>query len=95
MLSVQVSGLLYLSPNVKCYYDYAHVINTFQILQHVLYIAKELRFIYYIVWIICILVLTKQGLINIYFVLLISNLNLFSNVLKAIRCIILYRNQLK
>ena len=48
------------------------------------------------VGIICILVLTKIGLIDNLLVVLISNvIVLFSNVLKAILCIILYRNQLK
>ena len=46
------------------------------------------------VGIICIQVLTKRSLINNHTELLISNIIvLFSNVLRAILCMILYRNQ--
>ena len=47
------------------------------------------------VWTICILVLTKSGLINNYLMLLICNIVLFSNILKTILCIISNRNQNK
>ena len=48
------------------------------------------------VWVICIIVLIKLGLLNNYLLLLISNIRgLFSNVLKTIICIILSRNHLK
>ena len=48
------------------------------------------------VWLICLLVLIKLGLINNHLLLFILNTTaLFSNVLKATVYISLYRNQLK
>ena len=47
------------------------------------------------VGIICKLVLTKLGFKNNHLVLLISNSVLFSNMLKGIQFIILYKTQLK
>ena len=47
-------------------------------------------------WIICILVLIKQALINNCLMLMISNvIVLYSNATKVILCIISYRNQLR
>ena len=58
-----------------------------------IYIYKENKFTEYIVWIICILVLTKPTLINNHLVLLTPNfIALFLNVC-IIVCLILYRNR--
>ena len=66
------------------------------LLMCVCYVTKKFKkFTSYMVWLICTLVLVKTGLMNNYLVLFISNIVLFSNILKAILCIILYKNKMK
>ena len=69
------------------------IFNAFKIPQYVSYITKNIKvnIIYHVHT-----VFNKTGLINNYFLSLISNIIvLFLNVLKVTLCIILYKNQLK